>query len=233
MSDPPSLAAARIRGVRAHFLRHGESHSNAAPGAMALPGDRGDRLTERGWAQAREAGRHLGDLGATRILTSPLRRARETAEALAETLALPIVELHELRELRESDGYGELGLEEQRLRRWSVWMAEHGDDPEHSYRGGESFNDVVRRVERVSEWLIDQGEESYLAVSHGIFTRFFLMRCLLADGFTARHAQRLWQLGTLNCGLTTFEHREPELPTGYALEPWRCLTWMARPWDPV
>ena len=101
---------------------------------MALPGDEGDRLTELGRRQAREAGRHLGELGATRILTSPLRRARETAEGVAETLGLPVVELEPLHELRESDGFGELELEEQRLRRWSVWMAEHGDDPDHSYR---------------------------------------------------------------------------------------------------
>ena len=101
--------------MRVHFIRHGESASNAAPGAMALPGAEGDRLTDLGWEQAREAGRHLGDLGAlrARILTSPLRRARETAEALAESLELPIEVLEPLHELRESDGFGELGLEEQ------------------------------------------------------------------------------------------------------------------------
>jgi broad specificity phosphatase PhoE len=218
--------------MRVHFLRHGESASNAAPGSIALPGAEGDRLTERGWRQAREAGRHLGGLGATRILASPLRRARETAEALAETLALPIVELPELRELRESDGYGELNLEEQRLRRWSVWMAEHGEDPDHSQRGGESFNDVVRRVWQVQRWLLDAGEPSYLAVSHGIFLRFFLMQALLDEDFGPRLAPRLWQLGSHNCGLSSFEHSEPDLESNYALERWRCLTWMARPWDP-
>jgi len=36
-----------------YFVRHGESVSNAAPGAMALPGNEGDRLTERGFEQAR------------------------------------------------------------------------------------------------------------------------------------------------------------------------------------
>jgi hypothetical protein len=29
-----------------HFVRHGESASNAAPGGMALPRKQGDRLTE-------------------------------------------------------------------------------------------------------------------------------------------------------------------------------------------
>ena len=55
---------------------------------------------------------------------------------------------------------------------------------------------------------------------------------LLADGFTPHMATRLWQLGSTNCALSVFEHAEPDLETGYALEPWRCITWMARPWDP-
>ena len=219
--------------MRVNFLRHGESASNAAPGAMALPGEQGDRLTDLGWRQAREAGQHLGGLGATRILTSGLRRARETAEALAETLGLPIEVLEPLHELRESDGYGELGLEEQRLRRWSVWMAEHGDDPGHSYRGGESFNDVIARVVAVQRAIEARGDEHVLAVSHGIFLRFFLMHCVLDDAFRPSHAQRLWQLGSINCGLTTFEHGEAALASGYAVAPWRCVTWMARPWDPA
>ena len=218
--------------MRVHFLRHGESVSNAAPGAMALPGDRGDRLTERGWEQAREAGRHLGHLGATRILASPLRRAQETAEGLAETLELPVETLDPIHELRESDGFGELGLEEQRLRRWSMWMSEHSDDPDHSFEGGESFNDVIGRVERVKAELAASEEESVVAVSHGIFLRFFLMHSVLAEEFRPGIAERLWQIGTLNCGLSTFEHGDSVLATGYAKAPWRCVTWMARPWDP-
>jgi broad specificity phosphatase PhoE len=199
---------------------------------MALPGDQGDRLTELGWSQAREAGRHLGYLGATRILTSPLRRARETAEGLAETLELPIEVLAPLHELRESDGFGELGLEQQRLVRWSMYMSEHADDPGHSYKGGESFNDVLARVNGVKGFFERAGDESFLAVSHGIFLRFFFMDTILAGEFRPSQAERLWQLGSLNCGLSAFEHGESVLATGYAKEPWRCLTWMARPWDP-
>jgi probable phosphoglycerate mutase len=218
--------------VRVHLIRHGESASNAAPNAMDLPDGQGDRLTDLGWAQAREAGKHLGDLGATRILTSPLRRARETAEGLAETLDLPIVELTELHELRESDGYGELDLEQQRLRRWSAWMLDHADDPDHSYKGGESFNDVIDRVELVKRLFESEGDENVLAVSHGIFLRFFLLHSVLGDAFGPHLAQRTWQLGSVNCGLSTFEHGDSVLENGYAVVPWRVVTWMARPWDP-
>ncbi|HZA59436.1 MAG TPA: histidine phosphatase family protein [Solirubrobacterales bacterium] len=217
--------------MRVHFIRHGESASNAAPGAMALPDAERDRLTELGWEQAREAGRHLERIGATRILTSPLRRARETAEAIAETLDLEIVELHELHELRESDGYGGLSPEERRLRRWSVWMSEHADDPDHSYRRGESFNDVLGRVRSVQARLVAEPDDNVLAVSHGIFLRFFLMWSVLGEAFGPGLAQRLWQLRSHNCGLCTFEHEGPD-PGGYATDAWRCLTWMERPWDP-
>jgi broad specificity phosphatase PhoE len=210
-----------------YFVRHGESASNAAPGAMALPGNQGDRLTDRGFEQARAVAERLGDAGATRILTSPLRRARETAEVIAERLDLPVTELEELRELRESDGYGELSLEDQRLRRWSVWMAEHGDDPDHSYRGGESFNEINDRVRRVQERLVADQVESTIAVSHGIFLRFFLLRVVLGDDFQAGQVRRLWQLASLNCGICGFEYYERDLVANYATEPWRCLSWMA------
>jgi 2,3-bisphosphoglycerate-dependent phosphoglycerate mutase len=210
-----------------YFVRHGESASNAAPGAMALPGNQGDRLTDRGFEQARAVAERLGDAGATRILTSSLRRARETAAVIAERLDLPVAELEELRELRESDEFGELSLEDQRLRRWSVWMAEHGDDPDHSYRGGESFNEIMARVRAVQERLIADSAESTIAVSHGIFLRFFLMRVVFGEDFHAGQVRRLWQLASINCGICGFEYREREPEANYAIEPWRCFSWMA------
>jgi broad specificity phosphatase PhoE len=210
-----------------YFVRHGESASNAAPGAMALPGNQGDRLTDRGFEQARAVAERLGDAGATRILTSPLRRARETAQVIAERLNLPVTELEELRELRESDGYGELSLTDQRLRRWSVWMAEHGDDPDHSYRGGESFNEIIARVRTVQERLVADETDSVIAVSHGIFLRFFLMQVVFGADFRAGQVRHLWQLASLNCGICGFEYRERDPEANYATEPWRCFSWMA------
>jgi broad specificity phosphatase PhoE len=210
-----------------HFVRHGESASNAAPGAMALPRNQGDRLTDRGFEQARSVAERLAEAGATRILTSPLRRARETAQVIAERLDLPVTELEELRELRESDDFGELSLEDQRLRRWSVWMAEHDDDPDHSYRGGESFNEIMGRVRVVQDRLVADDSESTIAVSHGIFLRFFLIRVLFGEDFLPGQVRRLWQLASTNCGICGFEYRDRDPEANYATEPWRCFSWMA------
>jgi broad specificity phosphatase PhoE len=210
-----------------HFVRHGESASNAAPGGMALPLERGDRLTERGFEQAREVAERLGAAGATRILASPLRRARETAEVIAERLDLPITEVEELRELRESDAFDELSLEDQRLRRWSQWMADHGEDPDYSYRGGESFNEITGRARALQERLVADDVESTIAVSHGIFMRFFLMEVVFAGAFRPDQVRDLWQLASVNCRVCDFEYRDPDPVANYARRPWRCLSWMA------
>ena len=165
-------------------------------------------------------------MGAEQIVSSPLRRARETASVLSDELGLPVVELPDLRELRESEGFGELSEEDQRSLRWSVWMTEHGDDPDYSYRGAESFNEMVARVERVQDWLLASGEDVVFAVTHGIFLRFFLFRVLLGDRFDASMTERLWQLRTRNCGVCTFE-RLSHPPALEGPGPWRCWAWMA------
>ena len=45
----------------------------------------------------------------------------------------------------------------------------------------------------------------------------------------------MWQLRTLNCGLSAFQHRphsDAEIAYPSPGE-WLCVTWMARPWDPL
>ena len=44
-----------------------------------------------------------------------------------------------------------------------------------------------------------------LLVGHGIFFRFMFARTLLGEEFGPRHADWLWRIGSLNCGLSTFD----------------------------
>lgn len=74
--------------MRVLFLRHGESVHNVHTGDERLAEELGDLLTERGRTQAAAAGEALRDHGITRLLTSPMRRATETAEAVGAALGL-------------------------------------------------------------------------------------------------------------------------------------------------
>ena len=90
---------------RALFLRHGESVHNAHTGTETLADQEGDGLTERGREQAQAAGFALAEHGVTRLLTSPLRRATETAAVVGGALGLEpatLPHLHELAAARPS-----------------------------------------------------------------------------------------------------------------------------------
>ncbi len=191
---------------RALFLRHGQSAHNAHTGAEALNDADGDRLTERGRAQAEAAGEALRGEGVTRICASPMRRARDTAAAVGAALELPVETL---------DYIGE-------------------------WRAGEGLPELLGRVRRLRTALEAEAEGLPLVVGHGIFARVLLLDIVLGEELVAalgeelagKAMERIWQLGSHNCGLTVFAHGESRYPGGAPIPGWTCLTWMARPWDP-
>jgi broad specificity phosphatase PhoE len=185
--------------MRALFLRHGESAHNVHIGEERLAEELGDLLTERGRAQAEAAGEGLRDRGITRLLTSPMRRATETAEAVGDALGLAA----------EPVPYA------------------------FEYHHGESFDEALERVRRLKARLDEEHDDGLpLLVTHGIFTRFFLLDSLLGGALTADLLPRIWNLGTSNCALTTFQDGEVREPGGApAAVGWTCVTWMERPWD--
>ena len=219
--------------MRLIIVRHGESRSNAATDRVALPEDEGDRLTERGREQAALAAGALATLGATRLIASRMRRAAETAAIIAERIGLAVETSELIHELREIDGYGELDPDEQRERRWSKRMAANAEDPGHAPAGAESFAAILGRVRAFKAELAAQPDDSVqVAVSHGIYARFFLLDSILGPAFTPTDLTRIWHLRTVNCGLSVFTLGERGRPTDPPTEDWACLTWMTSPGGP-
>lgn len=214
--------------MRVFFLRHGESRSNAATGVVSLPEEEGDALSELGERQARIAAERIAELGIARIVCSPMRRAHQTAAPVVAATGLAPEIWDWIHELREPPGYGELSGAEQQRQRWSNRMKEHADDAHHAPPGAESFADLLGRVERTREQLVADDVDRTLVVGHGIFLRFTLAATLLGDAFGPSLIDRLWRIGSLNCGLSTFDHLRDEGSDNPAdIAGWRCVSWMA------
>ena len=130
-----------------------------------------DRLSERGWEQARGLGRRLRDEGIEAIVASPMRRAQETATAINEQLALPLSTDDELFEVRQSDAFY-AKLPDAAEHATLAWMPTAPRD--HAEAGAESFADILGRVRRVRERLEGTGTQRILAVSHYGFLHFLL-----------------------------------------------------------
>jgi probable phosphoglycerate mutase len=111
-----------------YFVRHGETGMNAAG---LITGSLDVDLTPRGREQALAAAEALAPKPITGVYSSPLRRARETAEPIAARLRLPLNIVNELAE--RSWGALEGRPRGQRVR---------GETPP----GGESFAAFTSRV---------------------------------------------------------------------------------------
>jgi broad specificity phosphatase PhoE len=83
--DRQQAAAGRRRIV--HLLRHGEVHNPDHVLYGRLPGF---RLSERGLEQAKLAAGFLAERDIGYLVSSPLERARQTAQPLASKLGLPV-----------------------------------------------------------------------------------------------------------------------------------------------
>jgi len=161
------------------LLRHGETPLSVDRRFSGLGDD--PELTPKGLAQAEAAARRLsGDpYRLDAIVSSPLRRARQTAEAVAARTGLSVEVDDELRETDFGAWEGHTFTEVQR--RWpaelSAWLA----DPDVAPPGGESFAAVAERVERAQRRLTDTYEgRTVLVVSHVSPIKTLLRLALLA-----------------------------------------------------
>lgn len=117
------------------LVRHGETEANAAG---QLLGRAESPLTERGRAQASALGRLLGP-SVVRLVSSPLTRARQTAEALGLELPLEVDD----RWIEVDYGeYDTLALGAVPPEAWRQWRTDPGFHPP----GGESLAEVGSRV---------------------------------------------------------------------------------------
>lgn len=125
------------------LIRHGETVHNVAGIAQ---GWNDSELSERGQRQVQLLAQRLRDAGVTAIYSSPLGRARATAEAIAAITNLEVQLLDELREMSYGGWEGRSFLDVRRddEAAYQRWIS----DAEAACPGGESHMDVRRRLER-------------------------------------------------------------------------------------
>jgi broad specificity phosphatase PhoE len=126
-----------------HLARHGQTAYNAEgrfQGHLPVP------LDDTGRAQARELADTVADVEVKTLVCSPLARARETADIIAERIGLTPEEDTRFAETDTGDwtgrSFAEIEAEDpEGFRRFQV------SDPTFRYPGGESFAEQSERVQ--------------------------------------------------------------------------------------
>ena len=159
---PQPTSATPAAPTRFVLVRHGEASGNRE---LRYLGSSDVPLTERGQQQARQLAGVVGAYALDALYTSPLQRARATAEAIASATGLTVREWADLRE--EDFGAWErmtraevLASDGERLAAWESGAAT-------APPGGESLADVRARVVASAAALAAQHPGATMAlVSH-------------------------------------------------------------------
>lgn len=137
-----------------YFVRHGETNMNKM---RLIMGSIDDALNETGIAQAEQAAQFLKGEPFDVIISSPRKRALQTAQIIAQNRALPLVIEENLTERVWGEAEGQ-----------SYDMHKSLFDDSHTPKGAESFSAFQKRVVQViTRMLSEQQWRVPLFVSHG------------------------------------------------------------------
>jgi broad specificity phosphatase PhoE len=154
-----------------YLARHGQTAYNLEgrfQGQQAVP------LDDTGRAQAAELAERAAGYGFRALWSSPLLRARETADVVARRLGLEPVEDARLMETDAGD-WTDRSFADVRAQSPGQFDAFAAGDPSFAFPGGESFTEQEERVSAALQ-AVERGTLPALVVCHGMVIRAALAR---------------------------------------------------------
>ena len=186
--------------MKLFLVRHGETDWNIE---RRLQGQVDIQLNEFGRKLAVKTGMELSNISFDVCFTSPLKRAKETAELILDGKAVPIIDDERIIEMAFADWEGKHCSKE----RWEVpdSFQKFFDDPANFEPApeGESFEQVKERTGRFLEWLYVQKEyesSNVLITTHGAALAGLL------NNIKGESIEKYWGVGVhKNCAVTEVE----------------------------
>ena len=153
--------------MKFYIIRHGQTNWNKKG---KIQGKTDIELNEEGIEQAKKARKILEKYPIDVIVSSPLKRARKTAEIINEAKKVPIIFDKAIEERGFGEFEGKVGKEIQD----EIWNSEILDNYNlnKQYKGVESIQDLCNRVWGLFDELKQEYEDkNILIVTHGGVTR--------------------------------------------------------------
>lgn len=183
-----------------YLMRHARSKSD---GNRRYLGQTDPPLSTQGRRQADGCRDRLQSIVFSRIVSSDLRRARETAEIIAGPTPLRVEAVAALREIHLGD-WENRTFAEVRGHHPDQWRARGSDLAGFRPPGGESFQDLRRRVVPAFDAIMQSAVGNVLAVAHAGVNRVLLCDLLKIP------LQRLFGLAQDPTGLNIIDFDPPE-----------------------
>ena len=184
-----------------YLLRHAQSEGNKKglfQGSLDFP------LSAEGKAQAQRAGEFLKRFEFDMVVSSPQRRALQTARIVADILGLQLKVDERLREI----SYGVLeGKKQQEVENWEAYQRWLENPVKNPLPGVEPMDNLQPRVESFLKDIHYWGER-VLTVTHGGIVRAVI--CTVGN----LGMENLWRFSVANVSLSMVELKRLNPPRG-------------------
>ncbi|MBI4093836.1 histidine phosphatase family protein [Candidatus Kaiserbacteria bacterium] len=208
-----------------YFVRHGESTANT--GFPTYQGEASE-LTEKGVEQAKFIAKRCSKLSIEALIASTAKRARQTAENIAEEIGTR-VEVNELFTERKipKELLGKSTADPATKAMHDEWMLSFFRDGAR-VGSGENFSDLKARVLQALEYLRERPEKHILVATHGFFLHMTIAVVVLGESLSAAEFNRIGPAVWMdNTGITRIEYRDQVFSrvdgkrhTGWVLRVW-------------
>ncbi|MDP3685235.1 MAG: histidine phosphatase family protein [bacterium] len=202
--------------MNVYLVRHGETTLNAERVHQASD----TTLSEKGIAQAKVVAKRFSHIPVDVIVSSTLKRARQTAEIIAGTIQKPVQYSTLFAERKRPQELEGKHAEDPQAVRVKKLMQDHYHDRAWRYAAEENFSDIKRRALKAIHYLENIDQENVLVVSHGAFVRALVSAMAFGPELKSAEEQTLQHFMRLNnTGISVCK---------YENEKWELLSWNDR-----
>jgi len=186
-----------------YFVRHGQSEENILPIYQSPDSP----LSQAGREQAGSVAERIAKIDFDVLISSPLPRTKETAEAITK-ITNKIPEYSELFVERVKptrlNGKSTENEEAQKLAaEWNKSLHTSGLRAEN----GENFDDIIARADKALDFLKNRSEKTIVVVTHGYFLRTMMIRVMLTDSLTEDNYKNFsYRSVTENTGISVLKY---------------------------
>jgi probable phosphoglycerate mutase len=160
-------------------------------------------LSEKGVKEVQSISKHLKEAKIDKIYSSPLVRAKQTAEAISQVTGKKVVYLNELKEIKrpsEIEGKSHFEPNVQKIKQ-SIKRNYESKNWHHSDE--ENFWDVKDRVFHLMKFMENENGYNILLVTHGVAIKMFLALCIFKKELTAKEFLAFYEnISISNTGIT-------------------------------
>lgn len=201
--------------MQVYFVRHGQSVLNAE-GKHQFPET---PLSELGLQQAQALAARFSSIEINALWSSPMQRAKQTAQAIAGVKGMTIIEEPLLAEIRRPSFVQGKGRDDAQVTEYHQGMQAHIYDDDWKMDDAESFLDTHHRAVAVLQKLESLELGSIAVVSHGIFIVHVLCAMMFGESLTKRTFIPIVSFTNLsNTGLTVCEWNSAKNPNRWRLQ---------------